>query len=419
MAVLLTACRSGEDAEEVVTTQSDDCFIEVYVYAPGHPIVTRADVGEIAHRNEEESEVHTLKIWVFRHSDADNAQAVAYLDTIPTFLNETPGQQTFKMMLKKDFAESPSPVDVYVVANEASCGITTLNKTSTGDDLKTATFGNSYFGVSADYSDKSTDGKDIMVKEVPNGGLPMSAVLTNQEISGQFPTLRIGTEEEMATLQLTRAVSKLRFVICRIWEDPNKEASLKKKLISIDKITFNGSVIPTKQYLMPRESYNYTSLGYESTAIEYLATELDSANIPDVIDPTRFVFETQEAQDYEELIDNNLITSADINHTKPDEKLLEHGLTYFRESDKQLTGTIEYTVSEKQESGNWENVKYTVANNSAVSFSMAAPGDFLRNHSWIVYIYFMDTKIHVLPVTNIGVKNWTDDEDDDHEVYNW
>ena len=402
-AVLLSACRSGDDTDEAADTQREDCFLEVYVYAPGRPVTTRADVGEIARRTEAESKVHTLKIWVFRH---DTGERVGYLYADPTFLTETTPQK-YQIKLNSSFVTNLSPVDVYVVANAESCGVTSLGDGTSRSELDGMMIGNSYFGVTS------------LTSTVPSTGLPMSAVLRNQPITGKFPTLRIGTDDGMATLQLTRAVSKLRFVICRIWENPEKEESLKKKLISIDKITLNGSVIPTKQYLMPQESYNYTSFGYESTAIEYLATKLDSTNIPDVKDPTLFVFETQEAQDYEDLINNNLITIADINHNKPDNKLLEHGLTYFRESDKQLTGTIEYTVSEKQEDGNWENVTYTVANNSAVSFSMAAPGDFLRNHSWIVYIYFMDTKIHVFTVTNIGVKNWENDENSNHEVYNW
>ena len=52
---------------------------------------------------------------------------------------------------------------------------------------------------------------------------------------------------------------------------------------------------------------------------------------------------------------------------------------------------------------------------------MAAPGDFLRNHSWIVYIYFIGTEIHVHTVTHIGMKAWAYDENEDQpeSIYNW
>ena len=43
----------------------------------------------------------------------------------------------------------------------------------------------------------------------------------------------------------------------------------------------------------------------------------------------------------------------------------------------------------------------------------------MRNHSWIIYIYFMDEKLHVLTVTNIGMRNWVEGGSTDHSVYNW
>ena len=87
--VLLTACsdHSGESSDE-----KDDCFLNIYVYAPERPMLTRADVGNIASRSVEEHMVHTLQIWVFKHSDGSK---VGYLETEPTFLNETNGQEMF------------------------------------------------------------------------------------------------------------------------------------------------------------------------------------------------------------------------------------------------------------------------------------------------------------------------------------
>jgi hypothetical protein len=112
-----------------------------------------------------------------------------------------------------------------------------------------------------------------------------------------------------------------------------------------------------------------------------------------------YQYETQKAQEYEDMI-NAAVTAG---------YLKQIGLTYLRESDKQLTGTITYTYSE---GGN--------NHSESIDFSMAAPGDFLRNHSWIVYIYFMGAKIHVHVVTHIGMKVWTPDPDDDNVyVYNW
>lgn len=376
--LLLAACQSSGEEEPEPPLPEEDCYLDIYVYAPDRPIVTRGDVGEIV-PIDEESEVTTLKIWVFRHSDAVSAKAVGYLDADPTFLNQT-HQQKYQMLLDKAFANNPEPVDVYVVANEASAGLTSeLDGNTTRADLNDARISSGSFGVSA------------IANTVPDGGLPMSAVLRNQPVSGKFPALRVGSETEMTTLQLTRAVSKLRFVLCRITE---KDGST-KKLTSIDDISLSGSQIPTTSYLVqPSGTYTYTSTGYDPTAISYggVATGL----IPEVENPLIYAYETQEAQAYENLIDD-AITAG---HLKP------LGLTYLRESDKQLKGTIKYTVSSETEQ-------------QTAEFTMAAPGDFLRNHSWIIYVYFMDSKIHTLTVTHIGMKSWVEDAPDSHPAYNW
>ena len=382
--VLLTACsdHSGESSDE-----KDDCFLNIYVYAPGHPMLTRADVGEIAHREIAESTVHTLQIWVFKHSDGD---LVGYLNATPSFLNETDGQELFRMKVEKEFADNPENVDVYVVANAKSVELT-LGENTERDDLDAAKIGTDYFGTST------------LVSSVPLTGLPMSGVEKDQPIYGSYPTLRVGTQDAMTTVQLTRAVSKLRFVLCRIASEDDKE------LVSIDGIQLDGEMIPTESFLM---SGVHTYSNYEDDPIVYVnsANKLLKEDIPTVVDPMKYAYETQAAQDYEDMINEAIAGTSHANES--DEPLMELGPTYLRESDKQLTGTIQYTVREKNASEN--------APQSTTTFSMAAPGDFYRNRSWIIYVFYMDAKIHVLTVTDMGVKNWTSDNiDDDRSVYNW
>ena len=400
MAMLLMAC-GGSEEENSSIPEDEDCYLDIYVYAPDRPIVTRGDVGEIEIRAKEESEVHTLQIWVFKSSNGD---LVGYLNAggddeaydvtgakipDPSILNET-GQQIYRMKVSKTFADNPEAVDVYVVANAASCGLT-FSENTKRSELDEAVISSDYFGTSS------------LVSVVPENGLPMSTVVKNEPIFGSFPALRIGTETQMTTLRLTRAVSKLRFILCRITET-DKTA---KKLESIDKITLNGNQIPTQSYLIPRESYDYT---YDHPAINYQGIP-EKSKIPDVTDPTVFVYETQKAQDYEDLINENLIIDpAGVNETGVDEKLLELGLTYFRESDKRLAGEIKYKYSQ---SGVQQD-------QATATFTMANPGDFLRNHSWIIYVYYMDSKIYVLSVTTIGMKKWTDDGRSETTIfYNW
>lgn len=392
-AVLLTACSSGGEEENSATVE--DCFLDIYVYAPDRPIVTRAEVGDIE-AADAEKEVKSLKIWVFRYGDAAGAKAVGYLNPDAAFLNMN-GQQKFQLLLDREFANNPGPVDVYVVANDASCGLT-LGESTPRSDLDAAQINGDYFGT----------GTSTLTHAVPDDGLPMSAVLHNQPITGRFPTLRIGTESEMATLQLTRAVSKLRFVLCRIKEDNNKT---RKKLVSIDNIQLDANQIPTVSYLIQRQA---NSFSYSHDAIDYGSVEKES--IPEVKDPMLYAYETQEAQDYESMIDDAVSGKWKADPSDPDKPLIQLGLTYFRESDKQLKGVVKYKIQERDDvSSEWKTETPEEA-----TFTMAAPGDFLRNHSWIVYIYFMDSKIHVLTVTHIGMKKWiSDGVNETVTFYNW
>jgi hypothetical protein len=292
------------------------------------------------------------------------------------------------MIVDKTFAEVRDNVDIYVVANAADYLESSLGENSKPADLNAAMIDNGSFGT----------GTSTLIHTVPSDGLPMSAILKNQTIYGSFPALRIGTQEQPVVLELTRAISKLRFVLCRIVE----EESSTKTLVSINSIKLNGNSIPTTTYLMPG-TYNYSS--YVSDDITFEDDDFDEnhkllpGKIPQVVNPLVYAYETQAAQDYENLIDAAVEAGS----------LKQLGPTYLRESDKQLTGTISYTYKDN-------GIDKTP---DPVTFSMAQAGDFLRNHSWIVYIYYMDSKIHVLTVTHIGMKEWTDGNSDDVKVYNW
>ena len=406
MTVLLTACSSSK--EEVVQPVEEDCFLEIPICAPERPILTRGDVGEIA-SSEAERTVHSLQIWVFKSKDGS---LVCYRNlTDFTSLNASPYQQTYKMIVDKTFAEVRDNVDIYVVANAASyLGTTVLGENSKPADLNAAMIDEGSFGTST------------LIK-TPDGGLPMSAVLKNQPIYGSFPALRIGSQEQPAVLELTRAVSKLRFVLCRIKEQPAST----KTLVSINSIKLNGNSIPTTTYLMPG-TYNYSSYVSDDITFEDGFDEnhkLLPDKIPQVVNPLVYTYETQAAQDYENLIDaavkgdiawlKQYGIEKDIDDLKnlddnAPSQLKQLGLTYLRESDKQLTGTISYTYKDNG----------TDKTPDPVTFSMAGAGDFLRNHSWIVYIYYMDSKIYVLTVTHIGMKKWTSDGNpEDATFYNW
>lgn len=401
LAVVLLAACSRSDSDEISSSKEGDCYIEFYVYQPDRPMVTRATDEAVIDPTDDESTIHSLKIWAFQHSDGKFLGYVEVTEgtdkTLLEIMNKE-GQQMFKMKVPAEFADHPQNVDVYVVANEGNSTLnSTLNENSTREDIKSAKI--TSFGVSTYYSD------DAVIKAVPSDGLPMSAMLENQPIYGSFPTLRIGDADGIATLRLTRAVSKLRFVICRKKETGND----KRILESITSIKLNASMIPTESYLIPVPASSYGSSDFvDNDAMNYGGIE--KTTIPEVEDPLVYAYTPQENEEqalknYEDLI-NKGATEIKEGKTTPD--LYQFGITYLRESPKDLTGTIEYIITEN-----------STTTDKTTTFSMVFPGEFMRNHSWIIYIYFMDEKLHVLTVTDLGLKDWTDSGSQDHSVYNW
>ena len=94
----------------------------------------------------------------------------------------------------------------YVMANvtNSNCGVGELNKETTRDALlEGAKITAGHFGLEQN------------TRSVPDDGLPFAGMLTAQPVVGDSPTLRVGTLSAVSTVQLTRAVSKLRFVFAK------------------------------------------------------------------------------------------------------------------------------------------------------------------------------------------------------------
>ena len=141
MVVLLTACKGSDEDNG----SPDDCYLDIFVYAPDRPIVTRGDVGEVVPTSDgAEKTVHSLHIWVFKSNGGDKVGYLGVDQTSdyyadPTFLNKT-GQQKYRMKVAKEFADHPEAVDVYVVANAETCGLD-LSESSTRKTLDDAVIG--------------------------------------------------------------------------------------------------------------------------------------------------------------------------------------------------------------------------------------------------------------------------------------
>lgn len=373
--MMLTACASDEESS------SGPAVLKIYVFAPDRPIVTRADNGNVDAADAEKA-INSLQVWVFEHS---NGNKVGYISTTSEKLSS--GQAILTMEVGDDFASRKPNVDVFVAANVSSLG-----EGTTREQLEAALIGSEYFGLSSP------------VTAVPSDGLPMSGVLKDQTIFGDAPVFGVGstTASTLSNVKLVRAVSKVRFVFCSEFSENPKH--------TVKQIAINGSMIPTQEYLFLDGAYSDgggSGTRYKvGTAYNESAASLFNPDTPKEIKncregstPSYYIWnKNPEApltgQEYEALIVKGIA----------DEDLNDLGTYYLRESDKNVTGTITYDTDK------------TVTFKLVTPDANFVPGDFGRNHTWIVYAYFSSDRLNVITVK---VKEWQTLTPTTHEVYNW
>ena len=370
LTVLCAACSSGDEGEEVSHKQVK---LAIYVYAPEQAAAkknaapTRANVGEVDDITTEGT-IKSLQIWIY---ESESGNYVGYFNTEDVVALNNGQGTTYQLPVSDEFAAAKPNVNVYVMANvtTANCGVGTLDKETTRTDLLDgAKIANGYFGLEQN------------TRSIPPAGLPFAGKLTAQPVVGDAPTLRIGTLSAVSTVQLTRAVSKMRFVFAKTTGQPK---------VNITSIKMNAAMIPDEEYLFKTP----VSMSYNTEEKELLSTAI--SDIAKTADPTQYLYLGQEAQEYEDLI------NAAANK-QPKAEVTVEGPVYLRESDKKLAGTITYTIDGGAE--------------QTVDFAMQQAGDFSRNHTWIVYAYYAGTG--KLQVESLYVKDWSTKEVN-HNFYNW
>lgn len=374
MMLLMTgACSSSDEEGQESGADKKPVMLAIYVYAPEQAAAaqkkaaqTRGDVGEVDANPAAEGEIKSLKIWIY---ESESGDSVRYFETKDVAaLNQGQGT-TYQIPVSDDFAKNKPDVDVYVMANvtNANCGVETDKNTERDELMTEAKIVESKFGLSP------------LTTEVPTDGLPMAGKLTTQPVVGDAPALRVGRLNAVSTVPLTRAVSKIRFVFAKTTGQPK---------VSITSITMNAGMIPDEEYLFTTPQ----SMTYNANAGELLSSPID--DIKQTADPTDYIYFNQDAQEYE-----NLINTAASKETP---EVTVRGPIYLRESDKQLAGTITYTIDGGEP--------------QSVGFQMQQAGDFSRNHTWIVYAYYAGSG--KLQVQTVYVKDWSTKEIS-HNVYNW
>lgn len=370
LCLVVSCTESGESTSEDVHT-----FLTIHIETPENG--TRADEGQVDGNGTSENGLYQTYIWVFDSSvTSDDAAPVGSFNYNLNGATST----TVQVGIDPDVISRAPNLDVFVVANVESIPSAYYymgpdNPPITRGRLKDMVFGKLTIN-SNHYDDFGTSAPTHAPES--GKGVPMSQYALNQKV------INSGVLDKPVNLALQRAVSKIRFVFARHQEVND---------VKILGYTLIKEIIPNRQYVFPalpatgNTAHLPDGVGYNGSIMSYSNT-LSSVDILPTDKPEQLAFQytdgsgfdksTETAQEYVVRLEQ-----AFVNH-KPS---LSYGLTYLRETDKKLSGTIRYQLGSDE---------YTA------TFEMKDEGDFTRNHEYIVYAYFEKSGLNV----TVSVMDW-------------
>lgn len=384
----MASCSENENTE---TAQSDNAYLSLS-FSTGTGNSTRAGEShtEDALANNEskadpnsESDIHSIKVWVFQSGTNEDANPIAYKEEA---LKDINGSYNLQLrFLRKIAGKDVENIDLYILANSESTNI--QDKLSNKDfssitrkELQNISF-DSTFGIQENGNPQNT--------EVPETGLPISRAITNISVEKHVGTTEAEAETKGIKIPLVRAVSKLHFYFAR---KTGSDANTSQ--VKVTRIEVEGNTIPTASYVFPDEAiynekgYNQdvTSQKYDNAGTDYVPTTLKLAGVENkdikaVEDPKSFIKKSnQSAQQYLDAFKQASIGS--------------HNLCYLRETTKAIKGTIYYSLdggaTEKHE-----------------TFNIPSEGNAIRNRELVVYGYFLNGQMGKLTVTPT-IQEWQD-----------
>ena len=384
----MASCSENENTE---TAPGDKAYLSLS-FSTGTGNSTRAGEShtEDALANNEskadpnsESDIHSIKVWVFQSGTNEDANPIAYKEEA---LKDINGSYNLQLrFLRKIAGKDVENIDLYILANSESTNIESKLSgkdfsSITRKELQNISF-DSTFGIQENGNPQNT--------EVPETGLPISRAITNISVEKHVGTTEAEAETKGIKIPLVRAVSKLHFYFAR---KTGSDANTSQ--VKVTRIEVEGNTIPTASYVFPDEAvynekgYNQdvTSQKYDNAGTDYVPTTLKLAGVENkdikaVEDPKRFIKKSnQSAQQYLDAFKQASIGS--------------HNLCYLRETTKAIRGTIYYSLdggaTEKHE-----------------TFNIPSEGNAIRNRELVVYGYFLNGQMGKLTVTPT-IQEWQD-----------
>lgn len=371
--LMLSTMASCSDQDSQVPATGDEAYLNLSFSTASNTTSRASRAGDIGNNETQanptaESDIHSIKVWVFKSGTGANANPIAYKEDTPTAVGGKPVNSTYTLnlrFLRKINGEELKNIDLYILANSES---TNMADKLNGKDLRSITRADLQ-GVTFDDPFGITSEGKAQTTAVPTGkGLPISRAITNIAIADHVADTEAGAKGKGISIPLVRAVSKLHFYFARKAGDEAMTGNVKVTGIEID-----GNTFPTESYVFPNEedytkadankaatSSKYGTPAYVPTALQLGGVE--NSGIAAVADPTAFIKKSQTAQEYLDAFKVAGIAS--------------HHLSYLRETNKSIPVKITYQLA----NGSIEKTK---------EISIPSEGTAIRNRELVVYGYFL------------------------------
>lgn len=369
--LMLSTMASCSDQDSQVPATGDEAYLNLS-FSTASATTSRASRAENIGNDETqanpnaESDIHSIKVWVFKSGTGASANPIAYKEDNPTAVGGATANGSYTLslrFLRKINGEELKNIDLYILANSESTNMADKLKgkdfrSITRADLQGITFDDP-FGITAEGKAQTT--------AVPTGkGLPISRAITNIEIADYVADTEIEAKDKGISIPLVRAVSKLHFYFARK-ADGNTEN------VKVTRIEIDGGTFPTASYIFPdEEEYTKADANKAATSGKYgtpsyvdkklTLDAVENTGITAVTDPLSYKRGPSEtAQDYMD---------------RMNKEIGGHDLSYLRETNKPITGKIYYQLAE----GDFERSQ---------AFTIPSSGNAIRNRELVVYGYFL------------------------------
>lgn len=383
LTLILTSCMS-DDYTDTAAGKSDTYInldvstptAQARANAPAKPAGTSGKLGleETYPSPDTEEKITSIRVWAFR-SGSDRATATPIGFKSETNLS-VKGSHNVSMMITRKNAENLGKIDLYILLNAESEGVLDGRNCikMTRADLENLVIKN-HFGITAEGTAQTT--------VVPQAGLPISRVIKDLDVTNNIKDNATDAALHSINIPLIRAVSKLHFFFTRRKvsdKDKNTEG------VEVTKIEVNENVIPTQSSVFPTATTDANKekegLTGDLTSLSYLNQKMTfgsvaTENIKPVSDPTSYIRKPDQ--------------TADAYITQLQRVTTECHLSYLRETDKDLTGTIYYKLDK---SGAEKQTPFSI------------PKAY-RNHEMVVYGYFLGDQKSTLTL-NYYVAGWNE-----------